>query len=470
MAMIPARNRKRMQEGGEAENTVTSPYQATAPEQKTTLDTAETVTPTTLTEQPTEVLDSTTGQLGTTPTTTITQSPSENLNVSVPATQQANTYSAYTTLDTPTAVAAQGSLDSRSLVGEPSMLANATALEQGVSTGSQAQAAQGTVSSLATVQGQLTNLMEQLTTPGADLPSWAATAVRKVNAIMNQRGLGASSMASAAITQAIFESALPIADADAKKYAAMDLANLNNSQQAALQNATVYAAMDKANLDARMTAAVNNAKSFLQMDLANLTEENKIAAINFQGRMQDLLSDQSAENASAQFNAKSQNQVMEFFAELGTQIENANVTRTAAMNQFNASEANAIAKFNSQLEDSRGKFNSQMATQIAQANANWRRQINTVNTELENESNRINTQNLLGLTQAAQDQLWQRYRDEAQWIVTSAENAKDRAHKVALLGQQNSYNVEQYNKERKDLLLTMLGQTTFEGILGSIFS
>jgi hypothetical protein len=41
---------------------------------------------------------------------------------------------------------------------------------------------------------------------------------------------------------------------------------------------------------------------------------------------------------------------------------------------------------------------------------------------------------------------------------------------VALLGQQNSYNVEQYNKERKDLLLTMLGQTTFEGILGSIFS
>ena len=204
------------------------------------------------------------------------------------------------------------------------------------------------------------------------------------------------------------------------------------------------------------------------MDLANLTEENKIAAINFQGRMQDLLSDQSAENASAQFNAKSQNQVMEFFAELGTQIENANVTRTAAMNQFNASEANAIAKFNSQLEDSRGKFNSQMATQIAQANANWRRQINTVNTELENESNRINTQNLLGLTQAAQDQLWQRYRDEAQWIVTSAENGKDRAHKVALLGQQNSYDVEQYKKEKKDLLLTMLGQATFEGILGAI--
>ena len=468
MAMIPARNRKRMQEGGEAENTVTSPYQATAPEQKTTLDTAETVTPTTLTEQPTEVLDSTTGQLGTTPTAAVTQSPSENLNVSVPATQQANTYSAYTTLDTPTAVAAQGSLDSRSLVGEPSMLANATALEQGVSTGSQAQAAQGTVSSLATVQGQLTNLMEQLTTPGADLPSWAAPAVRKVNAIMNQRGLGASSMASAAITNAIFESALPIATQDANRYAALDIANLNNRQQAVLQNATVYAAMDKANLDARMTAATNNAKAFLSLDLANLTEQNKVNMLNFQGRMQDLLADQSAENAAQQFNAKSETQVMEFFAELGSQIENANKTREAAMNQFNTSEANSMAKFNAQLEDQRAKFNAQMGAQIEQANANWRRQINTANTELINETNRINAQNLLGLSATAQDQLWQRYRDEAQWVVSSAESQADRAHKVAILGQQNTYNVEQYEKERKDLLMSSLAETTFEGILSYI--
>lgn len=96
------------------------------------------------------------------------------------------------------------------------MLANATALEQGVSTGSQAQAAQGTVNSLSTVQGQLGNLLEQLNTPGADLPSWAAPAVRKVNAIMNERGLGASSMAAAAVVNSIYEAALPIAMDDAK--------------------------------------------------------------------------------------------------------------------------------------------------------------------------------------------------------------------------------------------------------------
>jgi hypothetical protein len=138
------------------------------------------------------------------------------------------------------------------------------------------------------------------------------------------------------------------------------------------------------------------------------------------------------------------------------------------MNQFNTSEANSMSKFNAQIEDQRAKFNAQMRAQVAQANANWRRSINTANTELMNETNRINTQNLLGLTTTAQDQLWQRYRDEATWVVTSSESNADRAHKVALLGQQNSYNVEQYEKERKDLLMESVATTTFEGILDYI--
>ena len=61
MALIPMRNKKRVgyQEGGETEDTlpVTSSYQATAPAQKPTLDTGETVTSAPLTEQTTEILD-----------------------------------------------------------------------------------------------------------------------------------------------------------------------------------------------------------------------------------------------------------------------------------------------------------------------------------------------------------------------------------------------------------------------------
>ena len=36
------------------------------------------------------------------------------------------------------------------------------------------------------------------------------------------------------------------------------------------------------------------------------------------------------------------------------------------------------------------------------------------------------------------------------------------------MGQQNSYNVEQYEKERKDLLMESVATTTFEGILDYI--
>jgi hypothetical protein len=84
---------------------------------------------------------------------------------------------------------------------------------------------------------------------GKPLPAWAAPAVRNVGAMMQARGLGASSMASAAITQAIMESGIPIAKADADRYGNMDITNLSNQQQSVMQNAMTYAGMDKANLD-----------------------------------------------------------------------------------------------------------------------------------------------------------------------------------------------------------------------------
>jgi hypothetical protein len=50
-------------------------------------------------------------------------------------------------------------------------------------------------------------------------------------------------MAAAARTQALFESALPIAAADADKYASIQLQNLNNKQTTALKNAAEIATM-----------------------------------------------------------------------------------------------------------------------------------------------------------------------------------------------------------------------------------
>ena len=291
-------------------------------------------------------------------------------------------------------------------------------------------------------------------------------AVRNVTAQMQARGLGASSMAAAAITQSIMEAGIPIAAADAKTYATMDMQNLNNAQQTALQNAMTYAAMDKANLNARMQAAVNNAKSFLTMDTQNLTNAQQANALSHQSHIQKLFTNQAQQNAALQFNAKSENQITEFFNELGVQVENANKTRVAAMRQFNADQGNATARFVSQMEDSRDKFNANMAAQIDQSNANWRRQINTQNTATQNETTRLNAQNLLGLSVQAQNQLWQRYRDEAQWSLQRAESAANRAHAFAMQSQQNEFSRDQYETEYKDNMYMDLGTAIYNKIFG----
>ena len=392
--------------------------------------------------------------LGTAPTTYITSAENTNLNVATPPTPNVETYSAYASPNTPQAAAAQGTLNSQAIIGN---------IEGAVSNASLANAAQGTVSEKATVQYQLSELFKSIGT-GTDLPGWASPAVRKVSAIMAQRGLGASSMAAAAMTQAVMESAIPIAAADAKTYAAMELQNLSNQQQAVMQNALTVAAMDRANLNTRLQASVNNSRNFLSIDLANLTNQQKTNEINFQGTLQKLFTDQAAENAARQFNAKTQNEVDMFFSELGTQVENANKNRVAAQRQFNADQANAQSRFVSQLQDSREKFNQNMQLQINQNNAQWRRNINTANTSLQNETNRINAQNLLQMNQNQLNNVWQRYRDEASWLMQSSENAKARAHQLAMFAQESSFDQTMYDTKTKDIALAELGRGVIKGI------
>ena len=333
-----------------------------------------------------------------------------------------------------------------------------------VSSASLAQAATAELDERATTQYQLAQLTESLE-DGKPLPAWASPTARKVNALMAQRGLGASSMASAAMTQALIESGVQIASQDADKFATIQLANLNNRQQASLQNASVYAAMDTANLNARLTAAVNNAKAFLTMDMANLDNAQKTATINYNAELQALFTDIAAENATRQLNAKNQMQVDEFFTELAIQTETANKNRVASMNQFNVSQANAMAQFDASLNDQRQKFNATMSLQIEQSNASWRRQINTANTAADNEAARINAQNLLQINQTALAQLWQKYRDEAAWAFQMSENELKRAHEVGMLAMQADQNASLYDKQFKDKAGMALG----EAALGIIF-
>ena len=78
--------------------------------------------------------------------------------------------------------------------------------------------------------------------------------------------------------------------------------------------------MDSSNLNNRQQAAVQNAQSFLQQDMANLTNLQQTELFKAQQRTQALFTDQAATNAANQFNATSQNQVDQFFSNSTTSI------------------------------------------------------------------------------------------------------------------------------------------------------
>jgi hypothetical protein len=373
----------------------------------------------------------------------------------------------------------------------------------------------------ATTRGQLELLQKDF--EGGKIPPYAAGQIRAANAIMLQRGIGASSIAGQAIMQAALESSVQVAMADAKAFQSfemasltnrqqaaalnaqirakilgqeltnrqqaavinaarvseannltftaeqrvmlenskmmqqMNLANLNAKQQTALANAATFANLNKANLDARMQAQVANAQNFLQMDMANLKNEQQAKVLEYQSVVQAMFSDQAAVNAAEQFNAKSQIQVDQFYTELNTQIEQANATRNANMQQFNVNQKNAMRQFNETMKLNREKFNTTARLQIDQSNVEWRRQINTANTAEQNAANRLQYQVLTNQTAQAQNNLWNHYRDQASWLMTTAENREQRAHDAAMLAAQISGNKDMYETEFMNNLLLEIG-------------
>jgi hypothetical protein len=285
---------------------------------------------------------------------------------------------------------------------------NMQAAKGTVGANSLAVAAQALPSADATVQGQLAKLMTQF--EGGETPAWAAGAIRNANAIMAQRGLGSSSMAGSAVTQAAMESAISIAAQDASTFSAFEMQNLNNRQQARLQNA----------------------QAFLQTDLANLDNEQQMAMFKSQAIIQSLFTDQAAENASRQFNATSQGQTDQFFAGLKTQVSQFNAAQSNAMEQFNVDQENSLRTFNRQMADARDQFNASNRLIVDQSNAQWRRSVTTTNNATINEANRIDAQTATGMTLAAYNNMMQKERDFYTFAYTAFENSQQRAADLVL--------------------------------------
>jgi len=383
------------------------------------------------------------------------------------------------------------------------------------------EAATGSPSTDATVQGQLTGLMEQF--EGTTPPSWAAGAMRAAAAQMAARGLSASSMAGQAAIQAAMEAALPIAQMDAQTTAAFERQNLSNRQQTAmfaaekraqflnlefsqefqarvqnaarisdianmnfsaeqqiaLENARLAQSVDLANLNAanakvladaaamsqldmanlsnRQQAQVRNAQAFLQMDMANLSNEQQVTMFKSQAMVNSMLSDQAAENAARQFNSSSQQQTDQFFAGLENQVTLFNSEQQARMAQFNAGEENAMARFNSEMINQREQFNARNSLVIEQANAAWMQSIATAETAAVNERNLQAAQAANNFTNRAFMEMMQSTRDVMSFAWQAANSDADRATQIAIVEMEQEYGREQASAQRSASMFSAIG-------------
>ncbi len=324
-------------------------------------------------------------------------------------------------------------------------------------------AGQAQVTKEATVMGQLEKLSAQA--EDGQIPSYATAAVRSAMSAMAARGLGASSMASGAVFNAILESQLPIAQADANTFAQYGLANATNAQQATLAKAAALSSLNLANLNNRQQAAVENSKRFLQVDLANLETKQQTALFNAKAQQDFMLSDQAADNAAKQFNATAKMQTDQFMANLSKSIAEFNAAQQNAMTQFNTGELNSTAKFNAQMQNQRDQFNAQNKLVIEQFNAQWRQTVATTDTAAINQANQFNATALLGISNTAYANMWAHMSDMMEWAWTSGENEQDRITELSIA--EISAKIEKY---KADLNLTAAQSAGLGTLFGEILT
>jgi len=333
----------------------------------------------------------------------------------------------------------------------------------------QIDAATATPSEKATVRGQLAELTDGF--DATNPPAWAAGAIRGVQAMMQQRGLGASSIAGQALIQAAMESALPIAQADASTQASFEAQNLSNRQQRAmlaaeqrarfmgqefdqafqarvqnsarigdianmnftaeqqvqLENSRIANTMNLTNLSNKQAMLMAEAGALANLDMANLNNRQQAAVQNAQNFLQVDMANLSNRQQTDIF--KTQQRIQSLFTDQAA--EN-------AARQFNASSQNQSDQFFANLANNVSQFNATQANAQNQYNAGQANTIARFNTELANQRDQFNAQNQTVIAQA-----------NAQWrrqIATADTAAINRANEI------NATNVLDISKTAYDNL------------------
>jgi len=217
----------------------------------------------------------------------------------------------------------------------------------------------------------------------------------------------------------------------------VSLTEASNEQQATIQNAVLMSQANITEAGIEGQRRIQNAKNFLTVDMANLNNQQQANVLQAQQEQQRMLSNQAATNASRQFNSASENQTQQFMSNLNAQMEQFNSQQVNASKQFNAQQSNAAEarragrdadlnkanaaivnqtrQFNEQMDFNRDQFNTQNALAIQQSNVDWRRRANLADTAAQNAINQENVKMSFGMSSAAQSFLWQELRDQADY-------------------------------------------------------
>ena len=241
----------------------------------------------------------------------------------------------------------------------------------------------------ATTRGQLELLQKDF--EGGKIPPYAAGQIRAANAIMLQRGIGASSIAGQAIMQAALEGSVQIAMADARAFQTFEMQSLTNKQQAAVLNAQIRAKILGQELTNKQQAAVVNAARVSEANNLTFTAEQRVMLENSKMMQQMNLANLNTRQQTALANAatfanlekanldarmtaqvtNAQNFLKMDMANLNNEQQGRTLQYQAVVQAMLSDQAseNAAQQFNAKSQMQVDQFYTELNTQIEQANA-----------------------------------------------------------------------------------------------------
>jgi LysM repeat protein len=283
--------------------------------------------------------------------------------------------------------------------------------------------------SKATVLGQAKLIAAEFkdSNGNARIPAWAQGVARDVSKTMTFGGLSGTA-ATESMANAIMEATLGVADKDAKFYQTITLKNLDNRQQAILNKAKTIATVDLANMKAHEVAAVQDAKAFLQMDLSNLTNQQQAEVINKQIMKDALFTNTAAENAARLFASQESNDAAEFYANMNVAIDRDNANTINTLAKFNAGEINDNREYVAELRNNREQFTAKQQFFIDKYNGDWIQKVATTNTQMNFDAASFDVKAALGISQEAQNRLWDDADNILDYIWKSSDNDMQREY------------------------------------------